>query len=321
MVQVCADNQPRIAYDIGTDRVVARESFDPGVEEPATCLPTEAWDPGPRCRPCFRVCVRKPKAKGGGEPGRSASRHQAQEPAGNRADARGGAGRRQGTRSGSADGRCPECPPPRWTRLSPRFSREHDAIPLFLGYPSSVKGKPAFPAVICASVNEQVVHGIPNRRPLREGDIVSVDTGCKVNGWCGDAAVTLAIGTVRPEIQKLLDVTSETLNLAIRAMARCGTWLEVASLMERFVKSQGLYVVEKFVGHGIGQTMHEEPQVPNFVSKSLRQIRHQARAGRGAGHRADGRPGDQRSPYSRRRLDRRDQGSTLSVPTSSIPWR
>jgi methionyl aminopeptidase len=149
---------------------------------------------------------------------------------------------------------------------------EHDAIPLFLGYPSSVKGKPAFPAVICASVNEQVVHGIPNRRPLREGDVVSVDTGCKVNGWCGDAAVTLAIGTMRPEVQKLLDVTSETLNLAIRAMARCETWLEVASLMERFVKSQGLYVVEKFVGHGIGQTMHEEPQVPNFVSKSLRKF-------------------------------------------------
>jgi methionyl aminopeptidase len=149
--------------------------------------------------------------------------------------------------------------------------REHQAIPLFLGYPSSTKGKPPFPAVICASVNEQVVHGIPNRRPLREGDVVSIDTGCKVNGWCGDAAVTLAIGQVRPEIQKLLDVTSETLNLSIRAMGRCKTWLEVASLMERFVKSQGLYVVEKFVGHGIGQTMHEEPQVPNFVSTALRQ--------------------------------------------------
>jgi methionyl aminopeptidase len=148
--------------------------------------------------------------------------------------------------------------------------REYDATPLFLGYPSSVKGKPPFPAVICASVNEQVVHGIPNRRPLREGDIVSIDTGCRVNGWCGDSAVTLAIGAVRPEVQKLLDVTSETLNLAIRAMGRCQTWLEVASLMERYVKSQGLYVVEKFVGHGIGQTMHEEPQVPNFVSASLR---------------------------------------------------
>jgi methionyl aminopeptidase len=148
--------------------------------------------------------------------------------------------------------------------------REHDALPLFLGYPSSVKGKPAFPAVICASVNEHVVHGIPNRRPLQEGDIVSIDTGCKINGWCGDSAVTLAIGAVRPEIQKLLDVTSETLNLAIRAMGRCRYWSEVASLMERFVKSQGLYVIEQFVGHGIGQDMHEDPQVPNFVSPALR---------------------------------------------------
>jgi methionyl aminopeptidase len=148
--------------------------------------------------------------------------------------------------------------------------REHDAIPLFLGYPSADKGKPAFPAVICASVNEQVVHGIPNRRPLREGDIVSIDTGCKVNGWCGDAAITLAIGSLRPEVQKLLDVTYETLNLAVRAMSRCHYWSEVAVLMERFVRSQGFHVIEKFVGHGIGQNMHEDPQVPNFVSKALR---------------------------------------------------
>ena len=126
---------------------------------------------------------------------------------------------------------------------------------------------------------------------------VSIDTGCKVNGWCGDAAVTLAIGPVRPEVQKLLDVTSETLNLAIRAMGRCKTWLEVASLMERFVKSQGLYVVEKFVGHGIGQTMHEEPQVPNFVSYGAAAARYQARAGHRAGDRADGRAGNQRSPH------------------------
>jgi len=148
--------------------------------------------------------------------------------------------------------------------------REHNATPLFKGYPSSTKGKPAFPAVICASVNDQVVHGIPNRRPLREGDVVSIDTGCKVNGWCGDSAITLAIGTVRPEIQKLLDVTTETLNLAIRAMGRCQKWSEVASLMEQYVKSQRMYVIEKFVGHGIGQNMHEEPQVPNFVSKALK---------------------------------------------------
>src|SRR5205823_2500557 len=105
--------------------------------------------------------------------------------------------------------------------------REHGAIPLFKNYPNSVKGKPPFPAVICASINEQVVHGIPNRRLLREGDVVSIDTGCKLNGWCGDAALTLAIGTVRLEIRKLLDVTSETLELAIRAMSRCRYWSEV----------------------------------------------------------------------------------------------
>jgi methionyl aminopeptidase len=144
------------------------------------------------------------------------------------------------------------------------------ATPLFKNYPNSMKGKPPFPAVICASINEQVVHGIPNRRPLREGDIVSIDTGCRLNGWCGDAAFTLPIGTIRPEFRKLLDVTSETLDLAIRAMSRCRYWSEVASLMERYVKSQGMYVIEKFVGHGIGQDMHEDPQVPNFVSKALR---------------------------------------------------
>jgi methionyl aminopeptidase len=148
--------------------------------------------------------------------------------------------------------------------------REHGATPLFKNYPNPAKGKPAFPAVVCASINEQVVHGIPNRRPLREGDIVSVDTGCRLNGWCGDAAFTLPIGTIRPEHQRLLEVTSETLDLAIRAMGRCRYWSEVASLMERFVKSQGMFVVEKFVGHGIGQEMHEDPQVPNFVSKALR---------------------------------------------------
>lgn len=150
--------------------------------------------------------------------------------------------------------------------------REHGAIPLFRGVPSTVKGKPPFPAVLCASVNEQVVHGIPNRRrPLREGDILSLDTGCKLNGWCGDSAITVPIGAVAPQHRRLLDVTKQTLELAIRAMERCQTWSQVAALMEQYVKSQGMYVIEKFVGHGIGQAMHEEPQVPNFVSKTLRQ--------------------------------------------------
>lgn len=152
-----------------------------------------------------------------------------------------------------------------------RVFNEHNAIPLFRGVPNSTKGKPPFPAVLCASVNEQIVHGVPSSKcVLREGDIVSIDTGCKIDGWCGDAAVTLPIGTIRPELQKLLTVTSQTLDLAIRAMGRCRYWSEVAAVMEQYVKSQGMYVIEKFVGHGIGLEMHEEPQVPNFVSKGLR---------------------------------------------------
>lgn len=147
--------------------------------------------------------------------------------------------------------------------------KEAGATPLFLNYPNPKKGKPAFPAVICASINEQVVHGIPNRRPLKEGDIVSIDTGCRLNGWCGDSAITVAIGEVAPEIEKLLRVTEETLHLGIRALARCRTWSEVARLMQQYVRTQNFYVVEQFVGHGIGQNMHEEPQVPNFVAKDM----------------------------------------------------
>ena len=111
-----------------------------------------------------------------------------------------------------------------------RIFAKYDAVPLFQNYPNSTKGKPAFPAVICASVNDAVVHGIPNHRPLVEGDIVSVDTGCLYQGWCGDAAVTVPIGQVSAEVKHLLDVTSQTLDLAISSMSRCQTWFEVASV-------------------------------------------------------------------------------------------
>lgn len=148
--------------------------------------------------------------------------------------------------------------------------RHYNATPLFLNYPSPTKGVRPFPAVICASVNDAVVHGIPTRRPLQDGDVISIDTGCRLNGWCGDAAVTLPIGQISEEDRRLLQVTKETLDMAIRAMERAETWADVAGLMERFVKSQGMFVIEKFVGHGIGRDMHEEPQVPNFVSKALR---------------------------------------------------
>ena len=142
---------------------------------------------------------------------------------------------------------------------------EHGAQPLFKGVP----GKVPFPAVCCISVNEQVVHGIPGPRQLVAGDIVKVDTGCRLDGWCGDSAWTYAVGEVDPLCRRLMEVGQQNLELAITAMGRCERWSQVAAEMERHVKEAGFSVVEQFVGHGIGREMHEDPQVPNFVSKQL----------------------------------------------------
>ena len=146
------------------------------------------------------------------------------------------------------------------------FFAQHHAIPLFKGVP----GKVPFPAVTCISVNDEVVHGIPSERQLKEGDIVSIDTGCKLDGWCADSAVTHAVGRVAPDVQRLLDVTSGVLSLAIDLMGKKSRWSDVASLMSAYVRDAGFTVVESFVGHGIGREMHEDPQVPNFVSTQLR---------------------------------------------------
>ena len=142
---------------------------------------------------------------------------------------------------------------------------EAGAIPLFKGYPGPVP----FPTVTCTSVNEAVVHGIPNDRPLQVGDIVSVDTGCKIDGWCGDAAVTHSIGEVSEDVRRLLDVTQASLSLAIELLAKKERWSDVAREMQAMIEGAGLAVVKQFVGHGIGREMHEAPQVPNFVSRTL----------------------------------------------------
>lgn len=145
------------------------------------------------------------------------------------------------------------------------FAR-YDAEPLFKGVP----GKVPFPAATCTSVNEAVVHGIPGRRLLREGDVVGVDTGCRFEGWCGDSAYTHPVGKVTPAVQKLLDVTREALQLAIQLMGEKATWYDVADGIARFVLANGFSVVEALAGHGIGRTMHDEPQAPNFPSPGLR---------------------------------------------------
>jgi methionyl aminopeptidase len=148
--------------------------------------------------------------------------------------------------------------------------RRCKAEPLFKRYPHHSNGRPPFPAATCTSVNDEVVHGIPGPRVLKEGDIVSVDTGCRINGWCGDAAVTYAAGRVSPEVQRLLDVTKATLDLAFERMHTKTRWSQIAREMAQFVRDHRFSTVECFVGHGIGRQMHEEPQVPNFLSRSLR---------------------------------------------------
>jgi methionyl aminopeptidase len=145
------------------------------------------------------------------------------------------------------------------------FDEKH-AEPLFRGVPGVVP----FPAVTCISVNEEVVHGIPGPRRLEVGDCVSIDTGCRVDGWCGDSAITHPVGQVEPQVAKLLEITKGVLDLAIQLMAHKRLWSEVAGEMETYVRDAGFSVVESFVGHGIGREMHEDPQVPNFVSKQLR---------------------------------------------------
>jgi methionyl aminopeptidase len=141
------------------------------------------------------------------------------------------------------------------------------ATPLFKGYPGQ---KVPFPAVTCISLNEQVVHGIPGPRSLQEGDLLKIDTACKLNGWCADAAITLPIGQVSPAKERLLAVGHEVLRVAMVEMSRRKRWSEVAAAMQRTAESAGYGVVTQYVGHGIGRVMHEPPQVPNFVNHELK---------------------------------------------------
>ncbi|QBD81160.1 type I methionyl aminopeptidase [Ktedonosporobacter rubrisoli] len=152
-----------------------------------------------------------------------------------------------------------------------QFITEHKATPLFKGVPSS-NGKVPFPAVTCISVNEQIVHGIPGSRALREGDIVSIDIGIKQHGWCGDAAVTRPVGKIAPKVQRLLDITEGTLKLAIELIPQSRLWSQVARELEEYVKSAKFSVVEGLVGHGVGREMWETPQVPNYYTKQYEQL-------------------------------------------------
>ena len=149
-----------------------------------------------------------------------------------------------------------------------RVFTEAGAKGLFKNYPTYREGE-GFPSNLCISVNEVVVHGIADGRVIEDGDIVGVDCGVRLDGWCGDAATTILVGEVRPEVRKLCEVTEHVLRLAIENIRPGRRWSQVARLMQNYAESHGYGVVREFVGHGIGQTMHEEPKVPNFVSPQL----------------------------------------------------
>ena len=147
-------------------------------------------------------------------------------------------------------------------RIAADVLKRHGATSNFKGY--GVPVLPPFPGVICTSVNEQVVHGIPGKRRLREGEILSIDAGAIVEGWHADAAVTVPVGEVSAEAAKLIAVTDEALRRAIGAAVVGKRLGDIGAAVQRFVEAQGFSVVRNYVGHGIGRAMHEEPQVPNY---------------------------------------------------------
>ncbi len=137
------------------------------------------------------------------------------------------------------------------------FYKKHGATPNFLNYNG-------YPATICASVNEEVVHGIPSKRELRDGDIISIDMGCILDGWHSDAARTFGVGKISDDAQKLIDTTKESFFKGIEVVKHGVKLGDVSNTIQTFLEERGYGVVRDLVGHGIGRALHEEPEVPNF---------------------------------------------------------
>ena len=142
-------------------------------------------------------------------------------------------------------------------KLAETYIRDNGGIPLF-------KGMYGFPNTLCMSLNESVVHGIPNDKPLEEGDIISVDCGVMKNGYCGDHAYTFAVGEIKPEVQKLLDVTLECLYIGIEQFKTGNRIGDIGFAIQQHAEKNGFGVVRELCGHGLGQKLHEDPEVPNY---------------------------------------------------------
>lgn len=141
------------------------------------------------------------------------------------------------------------------------FIEGHKAVPTFLGYPGRTS---KYPASICASVNEQVVHGIPGERRLQEGDIIGIDVGATLDGFVGDAARTFAVGKISDEARRLLTATQDALDKGLQAARHNGFVGDIGAAVEEHAKSLGLGIVRDYTGHGVGRRLHEPPQIPNY---------------------------------------------------------
>jgi methionyl aminopeptidase len=153
-------------------------------------------------------------------------------------------------------------------RIAVEVIRAHGARPAFLNYPNAAFPAFPYPGTINASINSELVHGIPGKRRLKEGDIVSLDCGTVWKGFVGDSALTLPVGRISPTAQRLLDVTREALRLAIEA-SRVGNRLgDVSATIQEWAESQGYRVVREYTGHGVGRDMHEDPEIPNWGKRN-----------------------------------------------------
>ncbi|MEO0562093.1 MAG: type I methionyl aminopeptidase [Chloroflexota bacterium] len=149
--------------------------------------------------------------------------------------------------------------------------RDHNATPAFLNYPKA--DGPPFPGSITASINAELVHGIPSfDRVLEDGDIISLDTGCHYEGFVGDAAVTLPVGDVSPAVRRLLTVTERALHVGIKASVLGKETKHVANAIQKYVEGQGYAVAKGYTGHGVGRNMHEEPAMPNWWGRQANDL-------------------------------------------------
>ena len=151
-------------------------------------------------------------------------------------------------------------------KVAEDYIRSNNARPAFKGY--SQAGSFDFPGSICSSIDDEVVHGIPGNRALKEGEIISIDVGVEKNGFFGDAALTVAVGKISEEKQKLMDVTEKSLYLGIEQAVEGNRVGDIGNAIQSFVESFGFSVVRDLCGHGVGKSLHEDPQVPNYGRKN-----------------------------------------------------